>query len=142
MRASDSKPGAGQTRRFCVLQYSPQPSRKHDLQVCGPPLLLITEDGAGGLGIYVSPDLWRIVHGRDVAFVYDLLKDLPERAERYPDALFHQLCGSVPPLAVGKIGVCGVDDGNITASCAEFVDIQMALRLFDIPMKNRMDSGL
>jgi hypothetical protein len=82
------------------------------------------KEDSGRFGFSVSPNLLKLVAKEDLRFVNDTFRDLPRRAKLYPHLLFEQISSlRVGPLVTHAVGLCGVNDQEIMAACAHFIDI-------------------
>ena len=114
-------------RQFCILKYRPSSAaNKSVLNLNDKVIVLVVKDYIGNFSVRISPELWRMVRGDDVLCIYDILRDLPQRAKRYPDLMFQLLSSmSTAPLVTHKVGIDGVDDEDLVTHYAQFVDLNL-----------------
>ena len=68
--------------RFVTLAYKPSAPARDVCRLDRQVVLLACEDGQDGLGFFVSPDLWQVVHEGDLQIINDFKLDLSVRARR------------------------------------------------------------
>ena len=105
--------------KFCALEY-----RGQDWDRTTSVILLVLEDGKGGMRFLIHPDWRAIAHAEDMDYIESLLQDFLERAKLHPEALFKQLSSlGVGLLVAHEAGESISEYPVLLELCSKFVQL-------------------